>query len=394
VSQPLRVLYITAGYAVEGANGGISRFVIDLVQELDRSVVSPSIYGLWNFGTDYEPDWMDRLKHGGIHAWVGPSKIDASPYRNFADSVSVARGLIPAPIDIIHSHSEFGDVAALLLQRAVGARKIVRTIHNGGGEWRMRPLRRLLLSNGIYPLTFDAELAVSTQLVESLNRRPLARLLGRKGALMPNAIRANRFSDVNVDRHALLTELGLPPSALIIGTVGRLAPEKGLDVLLSAAPTVIKAIPTAHFLIVGDGPVRFELEALAATLGISDHVHFTGPRHDVPQIDAALDLFVSAAHFEGLPTSLMEAALAGAPIVATAVSGNLELFAGLDAAIFVSPGNVQALSDAMILALTEPADSTRLRVMAERARTAVHQRFSMTAVARKHEALYRNLGSP
>ena len=110
-----------------------------------------------------------------------------------------------------------------------------------------------------------------------------------------------------------------PGSPLTVGLVGRLAPEKGVDLFLQAAAQVHAQLPNTRFLVVGDGPDRPDLEALIRQLGLQDTATLLGRRDDMPAFYASLDLLVSASRQEGLPIALLEGMAAALPLVATAV---------------------------------------------------------------------------
>ena len=122
-------------------------------------------------------------------------------------------------------------------------------------------------------------------------------------------------------RQAARALLGLPGDAPIIGTVGRLAPQKGQRDLVRALPSIRAAIPGTLIVIAGDGPLRGPLEDEARRAGVSDAVHFLGHRDVVPVILSALDLFVLPSLWEGLPLSLLEAMSMSLPVVATRAVG-------------------------------------------------------------------------
>jgi glycosyltransferase involved in cell wall biosynthesis len=115
-----------------------------------------------------------------------------------------------------------------------------------------------------------------------------------------------------VDRAAVRRELGLPIDAPTVGHVGRFDPQKNHHFLLEIAAEVLKKRPEIHFLLVGDGPLRPEIERRAKSMGLSDNVHFLGVRTDVPRLMCgAMDVFLFPSLWEGLPVTLIEAQAAG-----------------------------------------------------------------------------------
>ncbi|HMN27201.1 MAG TPA: glycosyltransferase, partial [Caldilineaceae bacterium] len=266
---------------------------------------------------------------------------------------------------------------------------LVRTVHNEI-EWAKRPRFGKLFPNILYPFTFDAELGVAQQVVERLDQRPLARLCGLPAIRMYNALNFSRFDRPVVNRAAKRQSLGIPVDALVIGTVGRLAPQKGYSVLLTAAPTVVRQAPNAYFLVIGSGQLADALQQQAHALGIADHVLFTGSRSDVEELYGVMDCFVSSSLWEGLPTVVMESMAAGVPVVATSVAGNTELVTDGETGVLAPAGDPAALAEGILRVIHQPAWAARL---ATQARAAARARFSIEAVAQQQAALYERLAS-
>ncbi len=235
---------------------------------------------------------------------------------------------------------------------------------------------------------FDAEIGVAQRVVDNLNRRPVARWLGRRAILIHNALNLQRFENLHVDRRSKRRCLGLPEEGWIVGTVGRLTEQKGYALLLEAAVLVLKRLPQTHFLVIGTGELEEDLKRLAKRLRIDTKVIFTGPRTDVEELMSMMDLFVSSSLWEGLPTVLLESMAAGVPIVATQVSGNTELIQHGDAGLLVPPGDPVSLAKAILLSLTDRQKAISMSIVA---RTRVQQCFSIESVAQQHVALYTTL---
>jgi glycosyltransferase involved in cell wall biosynthesis len=120
-------------------------------------------------------------------------------------------------------------------------------------------------------------------------------------------------------------ELGIGTTTRVIGTVGRLYPHKGHRHLLSAFAQVLADGADAVLLMIGEGPLRADLEAQAMQLGVAGKTRFLGERADIPDLLACMDIYVHASLWEGMPNAVMEAMAAGKPVVATGVDGTTEL---------------------------------------------------------------------
>jgi len=186
----------------------------------------------------------------------------------------------------------------------------------------------------------------------------------------------------------LRSSLGVPEAAPVVGTVGRLIDRKGHAELLDAWVTVRESVPDAHLLVVGDGPRRAALEATAARLGVDGSVHFVGLREDVPDLLAAMDVFVFPSHYEGLPGALLEAMAAGLPCVATPVDGNRELLEAYQSGLFVDVGDADALARATVLVLEHP---TLADALGRAARQRARERFDVDTMVAGFEDVYERL---
>ena len=188
-------------------------------------------------------------------------------------------------------------------------------------------------------------------------------------------------------RAEVRAELGVAPDAPLVVTVANLRATKDHRTLLAAARDVHDVRPDVHFLLVGDGPLRAELEALTADLGLAGVVHFLGTRDDVADLLAAADLFVLSSRHEGLPIAMLEAMAAGLPSVLTAVGGIPDVVAGGRAARLVSPGDPPTLA-ASIVELV--GDDLLRRAMGEDARE-LSGGFDIATAVRAYERVYEEL---
>ena len=389
--RPVRVLKIVNSVAIGGSMGGAERLAVSLARAFDRTLVQPTIVALWDLDPDLSATWQARLTAEGIPTFVRPQLTQAQFAQNFNGVLRFLAEVAPSPVDVLHSHADFGDMVALFLRRRLGAKAVIRTAHNER-EWPNHPLRRWLLLNGTYLYTFDRELGVSQRVVDILDRRPLARLFRRRALLAYNAIDLNRFArTVSFDAQRKRTTLGLPSAARVVGSIGRLSAQKGYRCLVQAAAAVVARQPDVHFVIVGAGEEAETLQQQAIAAGIAGHIHLLGAREDVEELFACMELFVSSSLWEGLPTVLLEAMAAGVPVIATRVSGTIELVENGITGVLVAPGDPQQLATAILAALVQPASG---QAMAARAREFVFARFDIAAVARQHEAIYQELAPP
>jgi glycosyltransferase involved in cell wall biosynthesis len=388
----MRVLEIIYGFPLGDKGGGITQFGIGLTKALRYRGFDVHLCGLFAFGDNFEKELMLKLSHEGVPAFCASSWDEHNPYYSFMKAVqSLWHWQSKHRARIIHSNSEFSDIAAIILKFHPSRPVIIRTVHGGFRyEWRKRPWRRFLLTNILYPLLFDLEIGVSQAITNRLNERPLAKILKRKAVCIYNAIDLSRFQTVKIDKQLKRNSLGIPNNVPLIGTVGRLSEEKGFRFLIEAIPWVLAEVPDAYFLIVGDGKLQKSLWNQAAALGIEHRVIFAGSRLDVEEILSCLDLFVSSSLWEGLPTNILESMASGVPVVATDIPGTREVVRNGYNGWLTPPGDALLLARTILEALK---DVNLRRQFAERARETAKS-FSMDLVADKYERIFGSFKLP
>jgi glycosyltransferase involved in cell wall biosynthesis len=206
--------------------------------------------------------------------------------------------------------------------------------------------------------------------------------------VIPNGIDLARLPAFSLDRHTARVAAGLDPHRRLVAQVGRLEPQKDYPTFLRAAKMVAAELPDVDFLLVGEGSEREGLEALAARLDLSSRVRFTGLRHDVPALLAAVDVLALTSIFEGFPNVLLEAMSMGAVTVATDVGGCRELVQPQDTGLLVPPRAPAAVAAAVTRVLRDHALAKR---MASAARRRVEAGFAVETMARRTVAAYQGL---
>ncbi|HVX84436.1 MAG TPA: glycosyltransferase family 4 protein [Phycisphaerae bacterium] len=175
--------------------------------------------------------------------------------------------------------------------------------------------------------------------------------------------------------------------------VARLAPVKGHAILLHALHELVQRGAEARLTLVGDGPLRGDLERLAGELRVSDRVKFMGSvgQDVIHQLYAAADVFVLPSFAEGVPVVLMEAMAAGCPVVATRIAGIPELIERGVTGMLVTPGRPDLLADAILGVRANPAAAER---MVEGAREKIRLEFNILRVAPQISDIFRSLLEP
>jgi glycosyltransferase involved in cell wall biosynthesis len=179
--------------------------------------------------------------------------------------------------------------------------------------------------------------------------------------------------------------LGLAPTDLVVGAVGRLDPVKDVPTLLAAFREVAATLPNARLVLIGDGPERARVARLVADLELRDLVTLTGYRRDVRELLPALDMYVNTSVFEGVSLTILEAMAAGLPVVATHVGGTPEVVVHGSTGLLVPPRAPAAVAEAIREVLCDPR---RRAAFGQAGRSRLEQHFSIDRMVSEYENAY------
>lgn len=290
-------------------------------------------------------------------------------------------------VDVVHAHQLLSPSSAALLLSALARTPILLNPHACGpigdvGVLSGTALGRLRLRAAV--ARADAFVAISGPIGAELRRAGVAE---ERILTIPNGVDLERFRPAAPEeRAALRRALGLPAGPLVV-YAGRLAPEKGVDLLVAAWPDVLAQVPSARLWMLGDGEERARLEAAARRSGIAGAVALPGPAADVAPFLRAADAAVLPSRTEGMPVALLEAMACAVPVVATAVGGSAEVLRDGVTGRLVPPERPDALAGALVEALREPAAHDRARA----AREEVVARYGLDRVADAFLEVYSRL---
>jgi glycosyltransferase involved in cell wall biosynthesis len=286
-------------------------------------------------------------------------------------------------IDIVHAHDYKTNLLVWLLHRLKGV-PVLATAHGWTGHSpRERhvyyPLDKWLLARLPYVV------AVSTDIRNELLSRGAdpARV-----EVILNGIDHRAFRREREREAAARGKLGITRGEVVVGSVGRLEPQKRFDLLIDAFAALRRYRPELRLRIAGDGSLRGALQQQIDRAGLSDDARLSGHVEDVAGFHHGLDLFVQSSDYEGTPNAVLEAMAFETPLVATSAGGTAELVEhGIHGAV-IPPGNVDTLTGAMAAALDDRAGCER---RAQAARRRIETDLSFETRMRKLERLYERL---
>jgi glycosyltransferase involved in cell wall biosynthesis len=369
MDRPIKVVHLVLALDV----GGLEEVVLRLVAHTDRDRFTPLVYAL-----DAPGVMASELTALDVPLRIVPRALGLDP----ALPVRLARCLVRDGVRILHTHNAsphfYGAVAASLA-RAGSRGPGPRVIHTKHGRNRPEVRRKVLLNRVASALT-DRVVAVSDDAADvALHVEHVA---PNKVMTIRNGVdtKAFRPGDPRIAR----ARLGLPEDGFHVGVVARLAAVKDHATLLEAFAILRKERGDAHLTIVGDGPERAALLARSRADDLAGSIHFVGERRDVAAVLPAFDVFALSSTSEGISLTLLEAAAAGLPIVATRVGGNAEVVIDGETGTLVSPRDPAAFAGALGAMARRPDRA----VLGLGGRARVERWFSVERMAGAYQDLY------
>ena len=381
-NRKIRVLQVITRLIV----GGAQETVMLIADMLDKDHYQAEVVSGPQTGS--EGSLIEEIRRRGIPLTILPELVREIDFSKDCRAFwKLYKMMKTGAFDIVHTNSSKAGILGRWAARLAKVPVVVHTVHGWGHhEYQQALVRKLFVwLEKISAAITDKLVVVSPHDIEKgLADRIAAQ---EKYITIRSGIELDEFMHPSMKRPAMRAQLGISPDAPVVGTVTRLSPQKAPADFVAAAIAVAAAMPSAHFVIVGDGPLRGQIEVMIAQAGLQHRFHLTGLRRDVPELLAAFDVFVLSSLWEGLPRVLPQAMAAGLPIVATAVDGNVEAVTDGENGILVPPGDSERLSQAIRALLSDRQTAAE---MGEAGRQRVNE-FSAQKMVEALGRLYQNL---
>ncbi|MBI4355034.1 MAG: glycosyltransferase [Candidatus Omnitrophica bacterium] len=376
--KPLRLLLITNSLEV----GGVETNLVALAHGFRRrghAVTVAAAPGPLRAALPSEIRYAAVPADGGL------------PWIWWRAAAGVARVLREAEIGVIHAFSPratlIADLARWQLGGLNGHRVIRPLLVSVPGGLQESPAESAVVTYGrLWPLWgADRILAISQEIRKTVNRLP--GLAARVTSLCHIGLDLSKFQAVAPETAVRLRQTwGWDAATPIIGTIGALAERKSHDLFLRTASLVHRRHPEARFVIVGEGPLRQRLTALAQELGLGEAVRFLGLRHDIPEILAALDLYIKPGIVEGfVGITVLEAMAMAKPVIAFETEDVKAAIRDGQTGLLVPCGDVAALAEATISLVEQPMLRQRYGQAGHRL---VEAEFEVSRVTERLEQFY------
>ena len=365
--RPLKTLFVITSMPV----GGAETLLVNLLRNFRPSHVVPSVACLKEkgpLGEEIEKEFT-LTEH-----WL-KSKYDLRVLPTLASHIRNEK------IDALNSVGA-GDKMfwGRLAARIASVPVICSALHSTGWPDGVGRMNRWLT-----PVT-DAFIAVAKphgQFLVDFEKFPAGKVV-----VIPNGVDTIRFQPDHESRSQVRKDLALAPDTPLVGIVAALRPEKNHALFLNAASKVIGKFPRAHFVIVGDGPERTNIENTIAALNLGKKISLLGTRSDTPRLLAAMDVFALTSHNEASPVSILEALSCGVPVVSTRVGSVAESVHDHRNGFTVEPGDVDALADRIQYLLMNKESA---EMMGNVGREHVQSHGSLETMVRSYEHLIHSI---
>jgi glycosyltransferase involved in cell wall biosynthesis len=375
---PIRIAYLNGSLDI----GGSERQMVELARRLPRDRFAPEFVLMTGRGP-----LADLAESGGVPVRVLDWALTGDRWRRIRRIGDIARFVVTmrhGQFDIVdawlfHAYAVAAATRSLTGVRAVIAGRRCLSDFSPGNH----PINRTL--DEIARRRVDAIVANS----EGVRRDAMAhegiaperiRVI-RNGAGIPAPLDAGMRDAIRSGWHA-------GPNHIVIGCIANYKPKKGLDAVVAVASLVVAAVPESIFVLIGEGPLRSDLQREIDAAGLTNQVLLHGREPDARRIVGGFDIAIQASLSEGLPNAILEAAAAGVPVVATNVGGTAELVADGSTGHLVEPGDIQAMAEAIISLAASPEHRVELGAAA---RVLVADRFGMDRFVAETIALYEQV---
>jgi len=364
--------------------------ICQMITELRPAGAERSLYEL---ATRLDRDRFDvrvvALRGGQVADWLVEAGIrtDVLGVRGRWDVFKLrrlARLLRRDRADILHTHLFHADLAGRAGASLAAVPNLVHTVRTAEG--RFRPWHFAFAR--FFAGRCKRIICVSPSVLTSHSRRSGLPL--QYYTMIPNGINVQAYARDDQARTKLRRYWGIAPDQPVAAFVGRLAPEKGIETLLSVVSHLAARGQTLHLVVAGDGPMRGVVENYAAHGEGGEACHVLGHVRNVRDVLSAADMFITTSHWEGMPLAVIEAMAASLPVVGTDVAGTRDAVQRDKAGLLVPADDVVALANAVERLVNHPDLRHRLGRTAEQLAS---QHFTIDATIAAHQTLYEQIAS-
>jgi len=338
--------------------------------------------------TGSEGSLKAEFRRRGIKLEFIPELVrEINSVKDFLALFKIIRKLKKQPFDIIHTNSSKAGILGRLAAKLAGVPIVVHTVHGWSFHDHMRTMeRKIYIALEKWTGRFTDKFITVTDLdikkgLDAGISKP------DKYVTIHSAIEIERYRTPTKNREEIISELGLDPSKITVGTVSRMSQQKAPIGFLNTAKMICEKYDNVQFLFIGDGPLRQEVENFIMFHHLENKVFIPGIRYDVPNMLAVMDIFILNSLWEGLPRVFPQAMAASLPIIATKVNGAPEAIENGKNGFLVTPGKPEEMVEKIGILLN---DKNRREEMGKTGYGIVDLAFNAIHMIEQIEKVYEN----
>jgi glycosyltransferase involved in cell wall biosynthesis len=369
--KKIKILYLTTSSIISGAE----KVILTLVKDINHSLFNIEVCTLSPKGALHEE--LDKLKVKNYNLGLENGLYTPiAVYRLY-------RLLKKERYDILNTLLFHASVIGIFIGKIVKVPYIIESRHYSDLMYKYNLRLRQLLDR-ITSKRFNGIIAVSNAAKEVLTN--YEKVDTNKITVIYNGINIDIFKFIIKQREQTRKALGIEDK-IVLSYTAHLRPEKGHKYLLEAISEIKDQYTNVVLLLMGDGVLRSDLDALTRQLNIEDKVRFLGYRKDIPALLSAADIYVHTSVVEGFGIAIIEAMAIGLPVVATNVGGIPEIITNGENGILVPPENPQALAKAIVDLIEHPE---KRKILAEKGKQHVKANFTYQIMVKEYMQVYNN----
>jgi len=310
MEMPIRVLHVVSAMN----RGGAETLIMNIYRNIDRSKIQ---FDFISHNSNNPNDFDDEIKSLGGRVFRVQSLGELGPVKYIRELRKIMEQ--NGPFQAVHAHTDFQSGFVAIAAKMAGIHR--RICHSHNNDWTMgnnikaRTLLWILKRTiSVFGTNYCACSIAAAHFLFNKSKTDNGRV-----SILRNGIAVNEYEHLLEEdcQIRIRKELDIPQDAKILGHIGRFYEQKNHRFLLQVIKKATEKDAGIIAILVGDGPLRQEIEREADELGIRNHIRFTGVRKDIPQLMRTLDVFVFPSLFEGFGIVMVEAQAAGVPCVAS-----------------------------------------------------------------------------
>ncbi len=384
ISQKIKIIHIITKLEL----GGAQQTTLYTLSHLDQSHYLPVL--ICGQGGILLPE---AIMIPGLKVYICPElEREISPFKDLRAVISLWRILLKEKLAhnghiIIHTHSSKAGILGRCSAFLAGIPIRIHTVHGFGfNPYQSFFLRWALILAEVLTGFFTTEMIYVSRdnLKEGLR---LGISQKKNSCIIRSGIDKDKFLKAKTDRISVRAALGIPVDSRLIGMVACFKPQKALFDFIRTARLVNIKFPGTHFILIGDGELRGDIEKMISNLNLKKNIHLTGWRRDIPELIGAMDIMLLTSLWEGLPKVVLEAQLMGVPVIATKTSGVGEVIRDGISGFITPQRRPDIMASRIIELLREPENIIKMGQQGK----SVSREFDLEYIILKHDKLYRDL---